>query len=105
MSPLLPLLGLAGVGLFFLNKAKASPGGVSSSAATNTVPVMLGDNKTVSANQKAEWHPTADQNALFGPRRPDFWNLNGYYMFKSLTKPAYDMYKPDWQVKLFGSAL
>ena len=103
MTPLIPILVAAGAAAYFL--AKKTPGGISADAKKQLVPVMLGDGRTVSPTAHAEWHATNDQNKLFGPRRPNYWNLNGYFMFASASKPGtYDFYKPDWQVPVTTSA-
>ncbi len=87
MPLILPLVAVAAVAMFFL--AKGSPGGV----APVWVPVRFASGQ-VEPGIKAKWHSTDDQIKQFGPRMPDYWSRNGYFVFGK------DFYKPDWQVPI-----
>ncbi len=93
---------ILGAGLLFWFASRQTPGGISQSAKKKIVPVMLGDNVTIT-KATAEWHATNDQNNLFGPRAPAYWNLNGYFMFPKASGSGYDLYKPDWAPKIIGT--
>lgn len=92
MFPFL-ILGLVGIGAWALLHGKH--------AQTTTLPVMFGDNVTVAPGQFAVWHSTPDQTQRFGPRYPEYWNLNGYFMYRN-TSGGWDTYKPTWQVAVQG---
>src|SRR5678816_543559 len=94
LFPIIAVLA-AGAAYLFLH---TGPGGHKDTAhQTQHIPVMFGDDHTVAPNQVAIWHSTDDQVKLFGPRFPEYWNLNGYFMFSD-GKGGFDKYKPDWQV-------
>ena len=93
---LLLALGAAAAGLFFLSKK--APGGV----VPIWIPVMIASGQ-VEPGVKAKWHATDEQTKLFGPRYPNYWSRNGYFLFAN-GKGSYDQYKPNWQVPIEARA-
>lgn len=86
------LLGGGAAALFAL--AKLAPGGVKAV----WIPVQIASGQ-IEPGVKAQWHATDEQTKLFGPRYPDFWSRNGYFLFRN-TRGSYDQYKPSWRVPI-----
>lgn len=95
---MLPIVLLGGAAAAIFAMSKSSPGGV----AKIWVPVQLASGQ-IETGVKAQWHATDEQTKLFGPRYPDFWSRNGYFLFRN-TKGGFDQYKPSWRVPIEARA-